>query len=332
MRLAIGLAIALVVVELVARFYIGLGDPPLLMSDPQLEYLYQPNQTCRRFHNLIHYNAYSMRSDDFALRKRSPEELRVIVVGDSVVNGGAQTDQSELATSILARELTGELARPVVVGNVSAGSWGPDNELAYLQRYGMFDADVLVIVVSSHDYADVATFEPLVGVVRDMPDRKPLTATGELWTRYVWPWLQWKLALAARPVKPAATSGDAPPAPDAVARPEAIARSVGALREMIRLARRAGVRVIVAQHLAESEQTGGVQPGHDVLRDAAAEEGVERIVQLGPAFAESLKNGGKPYRDSIHPNAAGQRLIAAEVKPAILDVVRSRAAATRPDQ
>src|SRR3954462_12635056 len=58
--------------EVFARFYLGLGDPPLLMSYPQIEYLFKPNGTYRRFGNHIHYNAYSMRSDDFPAHKIDP--------------------------------------------------------------------------------------------------------------------------------------------------------------------------------------------------------------------------------------------------------------------
>jgi len=48
------------------------------------------------------------------------------------------------------------LGRPVVVGNASAKSWGPPNELAYLQHFGTLDADVVILELSSHDYALLA--------------------------------------------------------------------------------------------------------------------------------------------------------------------------------
>ena len=54
--------------ESFCRFYLGLGDPPLSMADPRIEYLFKPNQNCRRFGNTIRYNAWSMRSDDFPAR------------------------------------------------------------------------------------------------------------------------------------------------------------------------------------------------------------------------------------------------------------------------
>src|SRR5206468_1208991 len=146
-----------------------------------------PDQDCRRLGHRIKYNHYSMRSDDFPEHKTDRNELRALVVGDSVINGGVPTDQSELATEILKRRLAEDLKRPVVVGNISASSWGPPNELAYLKRYGLFDADVLVIVVSSHDYVDVPTFVPVVDVDRSFPGHKPVSALWEGIDRY---WLQ----------------------------------------------------------------------------------------------------------------------------------------------
>lgn len=187
LRLGLATIAGFALLEVVARYCFDLGDPPRMMSDPLIEYLYRPNQTCRRFGNLIHYNAYSMRADDFPPHKRSPHELRVMVVGDSVINGGAPTNQSQLATAILQRELSARLHRPVIVGNCSAPSWGPPNELAYMLRYGLFDADVVVIVLSSHDYADAPTFKSRVGVSPAAPDQQPYTAATELLLRYLIP-------------------------------------------------------------------------------------------------------------------------------------------------
>src|SRR5688572_12479702 len=107
------------IAEIIARFVLGLGDPPLLMPDDKIEYLAQPSKSYRRFGNRISYNRWSMRCDDFPQRRTDPNELRVLVMGDSVVNGGARIDQSQTCTAIAQRDLTTHLARPVVVGNIS---------------------------------------------------------------------------------------------------------------------------------------------------------------------------------------------------------------------
>lgn len=181
--LVIGALVAIGLAEGYARFGLGLGDPPLTVRDPQIDYIFAPSRTYSRFGNQITYNAFSMRADDVAPTKQDPDELRVLVMGDSVINGGALTDDVDLATRIAQARLAKELDRPVWVGNVSAGSWGPGNLLAYTHKYGWFDADMVLIVLSSHDIADVPDFEPDLGP--DFPSETPLLALEEGMSRYL---------------------------------------------------------------------------------------------------------------------------------------------------
>ena len=182
---AVSILLLLVAGELVLRFVVGLGDPPLSMFDPDMEYRFQPSQTVHRFGNLIHCNAYSQRADDFPEHKPDPNELRVMVIGDSVINGGSQIDQSRTITALIQRRLCDELHRKVIVGNASAASWGPPNELAYVKKFGLFDADVVVLVFNDEDAYDAMTFMPVVGVRPEYPDHRPLLAIQEAWTRYL---------------------------------------------------------------------------------------------------------------------------------------------------
>ena len=305
-RLAIlallGLAIA---GELTARFYLGLGDPPLFVSDPEIEYLNKPAMTYQRFGNRLVYNAYSMRCDDFPKHKSDPTQLRVLVLGDSVISGGSLTDQSQLATELLQARLLLELNRSVVVGNISAGSWGPGNLLAYVKRFGWFEADIVVIVLSSHDYADHPTFKPVVGRHPSMPDHTPFLALGEVFTRY-----SSRLRVWENPKRPQA------PLSKPVSQ-ESIDDSTASLRELIRLAKATGANVLVAQHLETSELSGSQTPGHEAIQRIALEQGVQ-VVQLGPAMARCKAAGQNPYRDTIHPNAKGQEVIATVLHDAIL--------------
>src|SRR5712675_1333967 len=87
--------------ELVARYVVGLGDPPLYQLDPEVEYLLVPSRSYRRLGNRFEVNSHSMRSPEFPGAKTSKDELRVLVVGDSIVNGGARLDQADLATERL---------------------------------------------------------------------------------------------------------------------------------------------------------------------------------------------------------------------------------------
>jgi hypothetical protein len=214
-----------------------------------------------------------------------------------------QTDQSELATEILKRKLEEDLKRPVVVGNISAGSWGPPNELAYLNRYGLFDADVLVIVLSSHDYVDVPTFEPVVDVDPGHPGHKPVSALWEGFDRY----------LLSRLRK---SSNEGYVTPTGAAKQADIDACMGALRRMIQLGRERGAKVIVALHLERAERLTSPQEGHDYFVREAKADGVTPV-ELGAAFEAARKAGEEPYRDNIHPNVAGQRIIATTLLPVI---------------
>ena len=305
------LLVGLIAAELFLRVRFGLGDPPLFIADPEIEYLFAPSQEVSRLGNRIHYNAYSMRSDDFPKAKTNPRELRVLAVGDSVINGGAQTDQADVATSILQRRLTDALGGPVVVGNVSASSWGPINELAYVKRFGLFDADVLLIVVSSHDYADVPTPEPEVGVQLGLPDRKPLLAVQEVVVRYVWPRVTGMTADAAVP-------DERPP------EQKHVDESLTALRELIDRGRSSGAAVVVAQHWDLDEQSGKpLGPGHEMIQRLATDAGAT-VVQLGPAFRAARQAGEEPMRDIIHPNTVGQRVMADELFDVLSEVLSRR--------
>ena len=105
------------IAECAARYCLGLGDPPLSEGSADIDYIFRPNQRCRRFGNAINYNNLSMRMDEDV--DPSDSRKRVFVVGDSVVNGGSLTDQKDLATALLQKAMPN-----VLVCNVSAGSWG----------------------------------------------------------------------------------------------------------------------------------------------------------------------------------------------------------------
>jgi lysophospholipase L1-like esterase len=294
------LAVVLAVgVEMFARLYLGLGDPPLSQPHPTIEYLFKPNQDVLRFHQHFRTNRYGMRSDDFPPEKTAPNELRVMVYGDSVINGGSVTDQSRVATDILQHALSKALARPVVVGNVSAGSWGPPNQLAYINQYGFLDADIAIFVLSSHDYSDAPTFEPLDPDTH--PTTKPLSATTEAMTRYLPRYLHW-----------GAIGHDeaAPPDPSLDVNPQDVQVSLGAIRQFLAAAKASRINAYVVQHLTQTElESGKPYRGHDEIFRVASAAGV-RIYQDLESLKLSIAAGRQPYRDNIHLNDEGQRVLA----------------------
>ncbi|MHB1157443.1 MAG: SGNH/GDSL hydrolase family protein [Phycisphaerales bacterium] len=297
--LATWILIGLVVAECVARWGLGLGDPPLLVIDPQVGYMFAPNQDVMRFGNHVVYNTFSMRSDFFGPRKRSPGELRVMVIGDSVVNGGALTDQGDLATERLKRRLRKELGRQVFVGNISAGGWGASNECAYVRHFGLFDADIVVIVENSDD----AFFaEPYIAPSSDFPTRKPQLAMTELIERYLLPRIfprDRSDLLVKRP-------------PD-----------TDQLMEMIDMARKSGAEVLLAHHPNRAECGGDWVDGHDLLVAAAEQSGLP-LLDMRPYYQEASKKGITVYRDAIHLSPAGQGVLADVLEPILIERLAAR--------
>jgi len=299
--------------EGVARFGLGLGDPPLSDAYPDMEYAFRPG-TYRRFGNTIHINSHLMRAAEFPAHKPTDDEVRVMLMGDSVINGGSLTDQESLASALLQRSLEQRLRRPVVVGNISAGSWGPGNLLAYARRFGFFDADVVAIVLNSADASDNPTIARIVGVDPAFPDTRPWSALTDGLTRYVIPRI-WR------------ATGNVAPAPDRDDPAAGIARGMQDLGTLCDMATATGARVVIVHFPNRDELGGRMLDGHGAIASCAAGRGLE-LVELRPALAASLAGGHDPYRerDPIHPNETGQRIIAYELVPLLLRVLARPAA------
>lgn len=293
--------------EFVARFALGLGDPPLYIADSKIEYLNKPGHY-HRFGHIMHVNQWSMRSPDFPQAKANPAELRVLVIGDSVVNGGAKLDDSQVATTLFAKALAQETGRPTIVGNISAGSWGPPNQLAYVQRFGTFDADAVIVVWSSHDAWDVPLFTPFSV---DLPTEKPLLATYEGLRRYAVP-----MVFPPPAESPAHTQKD-------------VEDSVAAARELLRLIKSKDIPVAVILHKTQKELKGKDLEGDRFLKGAAESVGVPVFVTEN-LFAPALAKGESVFFDDIHPNAAGNRVLAGlylQVANQLLDTSKAPPAA-----
>ncbi|MEB3122094.1 MAG: SGNH/GDSL hydrolase family protein [Snowella sp.] len=292
--------------EIFARYYLGLGTPPLSIAHPSIEYLFKPNQDVHRFGNHFITNQYGMRSEPFS-RKKNSNELRVMVFGDSVVNGGNLTDHANLATTILKDKLSKILDKNVVVGNISAGSWGPGNWLAYAQEYGFFDADIIILVISSHDYIDNPTFQPLDKNTH--PTKKPISALIEGIKRYV-PRYFSKMSKNQNITE--SNSVSVAKTEQFVNEDKEVKRGLNDLKKFLELAKNYSNTILVLQHYERSEIISGhPEVGNKLINQTCQKLGIVPI-SLEPYFRRSIEDGINPYRDNdeIHPNNVGQRLIA----------------------
>ena len=173
-------------IEFYMRSYWGFCDTILMRVDNDYEYIAQPNQDRFRFRHKIFYNEYSMRSKPLS----TSDSIRILGFGDSVINGGTQTDNDSLATSLIENHLCNQLGISIRCLNISAGSWGPDNCFAYLKKHGNFGADIIFLVISSHDAYDNMDFEKIVGEHVSFPTHQYSLAIAELFDQYLIPWLK----------------------------------------------------------------------------------------------------------------------------------------------
>jgi hypothetical protein len=177
----VGVLALLLGVEVALRVALGLGNPPLMVPHPRIGYLFKANQAVKRFGNDIVYNQFHQRSDPTTPGAQRGVQ-RLMVIGDSVVGGGALTDQTqtigEQLEFLLSRGGTCEVLAP------SAGSWGIGNEAAYLREFGTFGCSVVIWQIGSHDLLQAKSSGEVLGQDPRMPVRKPLCAWTELLARY----------------------------------------------------------------------------------------------------------------------------------------------------
>ena len=177
--------LALIATEVILRLAFGLGNPVLLQADPDIGYRFRPHQEVFRFGKKAEYNQYSQRSE--LVKANKPQgTLRILMTGDSVLNGGNSIDQMQTISELFEARLDAS-RHPSEVLNASAGSWGIGNELAYLRKFGTFESDVVILQLSSHDLTQPTSTSERVGHDPNYPDQAPLLAIQEAWTRYAWP-------------------------------------------------------------------------------------------------------------------------------------------------
>lgn len=274
--------------ELVARFGLGLGTPPLSISHPTIEYMFAPNQDVMRFGNRHLYNELGMRSVPLS---DVDEPRRVLVLGDSVVNGGNLTDHARLATSLASLGGT-------FFGNVSAGSWGPANIGAWIDAYGLIEADTGIIVLSSHDLEDVPDFVPLNPNTH--PTIKPFSALVEGVQRYLPRYLPAGIGNRLKQNS----------------RPNLVPFDVhvewSGVEQVVALIDRFAsnaTKLCLIQHQTINELEAGPEEGFFVIRSIFEQRNVP-VLDLGPILAHARARGTTVYRDNIHLHDEGQVLLA----------------------
>ncbi len=298
----------LVATEALLRVLFGFGNPLIYIADAECGYLLAPNQRVRRLGNRIEINEYSMRTGAIAPLP-AIETLRVLLLGDSVANGGWWTDQTDTISEIMARQLRLKIRNlatnaqlhskvnysQVEVLNCSANSWGPRNQLAYIKRFGLFGAKAVVLLLNTDDLFTSAPCSEVVGRDRAYPDRKPLMAIGQLLNRYLLPTVpREKLAT------PSAQNEDK------------VGSNLEAIRQIKTVANLANIDFVLAM-TPKLHELGEIGPHEwEVKARSRLTELVatEKITYID--FLPIFNSAAEPltfYRDSIHLSPKGNQLV-----------------------
>jgi hypothetical protein len=301
MKLALIIVTIALLSALLAEWFLrvryGFGNPPLYQADNEIGYLLAPNQTTRRFGNDIVINRYSMRSPEFE-PARPDQTDRLFLIGDSVVNGNWWTDQTQTVSELLRQQLQTNSPKTIEVLNASANSWGPRNELAYLQRHGLFNSQFLVLVINTDDlFATTPT--PLgVGQDKNYPNRKPPLALIEAIDRL----------LPQSPLPPEllaiqSEGGDR------------IGKNLAAIQAIHTLAGQAKFLVILTPLLRETE-TAGPRDYEIAARQRLQEQMNALHITYIDALSiiKAVENPKELYRDHIHLSTQGNHLLSKQIE------------------
>ena len=290
----------------------GGGQAPraVLVPDRPAGYYFRPNQDLRRFGKHIRYNQYSQRSDPVApIREKGVD--RILLVGDSVLNGGAITDQADTIGELLKSRLQ-TTGRRVEVLAASAGGWNIENRLGYLQRFGILQSQIVILQIGSEDLPQSKNkLDP-----RDpnMPTANPPLALTEVWVRYCWPRLRGLLTpdSAQPPVERGASEAGR----------KQFERNAQAFRETVALIRDQQGATMLLYNPMRSEMT---PPRHDspLQTDffSVVNEQQVPIIDLGKrwtALAPDTVAGF--YRDEHHFSVAGNRAAADALSSVLLNM------------
>ena len=295
----VGILVGLMAIaEIGLRLVTGLGKPALYIADESIGYLLAPNQKLRRFSNKIEINQYSMRSDKIEPHKATNTE-RILFVGDSVVYGTGHMDQSQTIPALVEKKLQPEGSKKVIETlNAATNSWSPRNELAYLQRFGLFDADILVLIINTDDLFAAQPSSLVVGKAKNYPDKAPALALIELYQQTIAPPKSIPELEKLRQSEP-----------------EPLAKNLAAIRQIKQMAQAKNIKFVLAITPLLSELQTGSTP-----EAAAARQKLGQLVQQEKIeyldFLSVWADFPQPeflYRDHIHPNLQGNHKLSAAI-------------------
>ena len=279
----------MLIAELTARIMFGFSmNEPVVVLDQHCEYRLAPGEYTGGYR----VNPHSMRSEAFPVNK-SRGEFRVLVLGDSITEGDTSIPNEALATNRAEQALNDATTDNIRVRilNASTGSWSVANQMGFIDAFGDFDADAIVLVFNTADATDgfgsplAPTTQPICGLHRALR------------------LLRVKLATSARNT---AVFNE----PDGIF----AKANAAALRRLTDHAESRGVPFVAIWHPTRQEiESGyGASKAQSML-DVFAERDIQVIRfadKVTPAIDAIGSGGPDPYDDQIHLTEAGHTMLA----------------------
>lgn len=297
------LILALTATEITLRLAFGFGNPILSQADSDTGYRFVPNQKVYRFGKRVEYNQYSQRSEPITLQKPK-KVLRILMTGDSILNGGNPTDQQQTITELFESKLSASGYQAEVL-NASAGSWGIGNQLAYLRKFGLFNSDAVIVQIGTNDLAQPTSTSAPVGNDPAFPDRPPLSAIQEAWTRYAWPKLLGTLHISSG-------TADFPVTPESDEPSRQFQKNMEHLEQIVQLVRaqKIPIFVIFVPELYNLVPKDNPHPYKKLLVNKVKSLNIP-LIDIELAWSTLPKTTIETYfRDGIHPTEQANQKIA----------------------
>ena len=302
--------------ELILRS-MGFGNPIVYRIDRRVGYYPAPNQDVHRYGGNIHINAFGMRSRDVAATKPAGT-FRILMLGDSTLYGGSYIDQSQT----YATRLEGLLNQnPRVLPNspqqvevlcMGVNAWGPRHELAYVQEFGIFQADLVMVMGPPNDaYRELYGIEQLPFYAEGHP---PRFAWQEFWDHLLW---EYNLRTSVAGVRFEAwqQAGNVPV--------DGVAAWVGI--ETLAKAQGARVDFELLPNEAEAREDRASEPAQrviDALLPELANRGAGKAYPL--LLFRSNLGAAKLYHDGVHLGTSGHEIYALYLRDRVLQLASTK--------
>jgi lysophospholipase L1-like esterase len=296
--------------ELAGRM-LGLHSP-ILYQVTSYGYRVAPDQDVHRFGNRVRINQQGLRNEPVAPLP-AVGTLRILCVGDSITNGGAITDQDDTYPYQLQRLLSANGKRFEVL-NASAPGWAISNEAGWLNENGPLGSRAVVLTIGTLDLFQERADSAIVDNHPSFPSRAPALALEELVDRYLMP------RLMRRSVAD-------PGAQSSAKSLERVKENIGLLLGMADLVSRSGAVPVVL--FVEQPKNFEMRDLYTVMAkallfDALAKHSIHFANTRDPV---ELGGGASLFRDRMHPNTAGNailaRVAAGLLTPVIVENARS---------